>query len=71
MDFQTEENNHRKLLYHTRSDDAQEIMGRRLPWLVRWGILIVCCVFIVLFVIFSLVETKEGTIFDILFKNKN
>ncbi|HTM67402.1 MAG TPA: hypothetical protein VL093_13830, partial [Flavipsychrobacter sp.] len=66
---QPEENNHTELLYQTRSDDAQEIMGRRLPWMVKWGILLVCLLFALLFVILSSLETKDGTIFHVLFQS--
>lgn len=28
-------------LYKSRSEDAQEILGQKLPWITRWGLLLV------------------------------
>jgi len=40
------EQNEQKILYQTRSEEVQEIMGRILSWIIRWGILIISAVII-------------------------
>jgi HlyD family secretion protein len=39
-----------QLLYETRSEEVQEIMGRMPSWIIRWGILVVGCIVIGLFI---------------------
>jgi HlyD family secretion protein len=39
-----------QLLYETRSEEVQEIMGRMPSWSIRWGILVVGCIVIGLFI---------------------
>jgi multidrug efflux pump subunit AcrA (membrane-fusion protein) len=39
-----------QLLYETRSEEVQEIMGRMPSWIIRWGIMVVGFIVIGLFI---------------------
>lgn len=39
-----------QLLYETRSEEVQEIMGRMPSWIIRWGIMVIGCIIIGLFI---------------------
>jgi len=45
----TEETKHQSLLYQTRSEEVQDIMGRMPSWLVRYGVIMIACILVLLF----------------------
>ena len=45
-----ERNEERSILYETRSEEVQEIMGRMPSWIIRWGIMVVGIIVIGLFI---------------------
>jgi multidrug efflux pump subunit AcrA (membrane-fusion protein) len=50
MPIENQHSEQQQILYETRSEEVQEIMGRMPSWIIRWGILVVGFIIIGLFI---------------------
>jgi multidrug resistance efflux pump len=51
--------NETEILYNTRSEEAQEVIGRMPHWIIRWGITVMAGFVLLLFVIAAFVKYPE------------
>ena len=59
MPINIEHNEQQQILYTTRSEEVQEIIGRMPSWIIRWGIFLVGFIVIGLFIISSVIKYPD------------